>query len=92
MAGGRIVASVARTRNTPRSAQRTAENSAPLELSPDRAFVLHLDAHARPSERVVGRIEHVTSGKVAHVTSLRELVAFLAEVLGDGATGGRRHP
>jgi len=78
---------VARTRNTPRSAQRTASNSAPLELPPDRAFVLHLDAHARPSERLVGRIEHVTSGKVAHVTSLRELVAFLTDVLRDQAPG-----
>jgi hypothetical protein len=36
---------------------------------------------------VVGRVEHVSSGKVAHITSLRELVAFLTEVLGDGATG-----
>jgi hypothetical protein len=87
MVGGRIVAPVARTRNTRRSAQRTASSSPQLELLPDRAFVLHLDARARPSERLVGRIEHVTSGKVAHVTSLRELVAFLSEVLGDGATG-----
>jgi len=78
---------VAKTRNTPPSAQRTAANSAPLELPPDRAFVLHLDAHARPSERVVGRIEHITSGKVAHVTSLRELVAFLTDVLRDQAPG-----
>jgi hypothetical protein len=82
-----MVAPVARTRNTPRSTQRTASNSAPLELPPDRAFVLHLDAHAQPSERVVGRIEHVTSGKVAHVTSLRELVAFLTDVLRDQAQG-----
>jgi hypothetical protein len=86
MAAGRIVASVARTPNTRRPPQRTAANPPPLELPPDRAFVLHLDARARPSERVVGRIEHVTSGKVAHVTSLRELVAFLSEVLGDGAS------
>jgi hypothetical protein len=85
MVGGRIVAGVAKTRNPRRSAERTVSNPAPLELAADRAFVLHLDAHARPSERLVGRIEHVTSGKVAHVTSLRELVAFLAEVLGDGA-------
>jgi len=87
MVGGRIVVRVAKTRNSRRSAERTASSPAPLELPADRAFVLHLDAHARPSERLVGRIEHVTSGKVAHVTSLRELVAFLAEVLGDEATG-----
>jgi hypothetical protein len=34
---------------------------------------------------VVGRVEHVTSGKVAHVASLRELVAFLTDVLRDQA-------
>ena len=30
-------------------------------------------------------VEHVTSGRVAHVTSLRGLMAFLADVLRDGA-------
>ena len=52
-----------------------------FELPPDRAFVLHLDLRAQPPRRVVGRVEHVTSGQVAHVTSLRQLVAFLAQVL-----------
>ena len=61
----------------------------PLDLPPDRAFVLHLDAHALPPQRVVGRVEHVTSGRVAHVTSLRELVTFLTDVLRDEAPGGR---
>jgi len=51
------------------------------ELSPDRAFVLHLDAHARPPRRVIGRIEHITSGRVAHITSVSELMAFLSDVL-----------
>ena len=64
-----------------RSSQRTTAKPAGFDLSPDRAFVLHLDARARPPRRVVGRVEHVTSGQVAHVTSLRELVAFLAQVL-----------
>ena len=67
---------------TPREAAR---GSIPLELSPDRAFVLHLDAHAQPPRHVVGRVEHVTSGKVAHVTSLRQLVAFLRDALRDQA-------
>ena len=74
-------------RNIPRSARRPTAKPARLELRPDRAFVLHLDVRAQLPRRVVGRIEHVTSGKVAHVTSVRELVAFLAQVLGDGATG-----
>jgi len=67
---------------------RGAARPVPPELPPDRAFVVHLDARARPPRRLVGRVEHVTSGRVAHVTSLRELVAFLAEVLRDGASGG----
>jgi hypothetical protein len=47
--------------------------------------VLHLAAHAQPPRRLVGRVEHVTSGRVAHVTSLRALMAFLTDVLRDGA-------
>jgi hypothetical protein len=60
-----------------------AANEPPLlELVPERAFVLHLDSRARPPRRMLGRVEHVTSGRVTHITSLRELVAFLADVLG----------
>lgn len=74
-----------RNRKTPRSSRRaTAEGSA-LELRADRAFVLHLDARARPPRRVAGRVEHIASGQVAHVTSLRELLVFLADAL-------RTHP
>jgi hypothetical protein len=72
--------------NTPRSHQRTAPGRA-LELPPDRAFVLHLDARAQPPRRVIGRVEHVTSGRVTHVTSLRELLAFLADVLRQPVAG-----
>jgi len=59
-----------------------------LDLPPDRAFVLHLDARARLPRDLVGRVEHVTSGRVAHVTSLRELVVFLTDVLQDGTDRG----
>ena len=69
-----------RKSNTLRSRPRTAVGLA-LELPPDRAFVLHLDARAQLPRRVIGRVEHVTSGQVTHVTSLRELLAFLADVL-----------
>jgi hypothetical protein len=55
-------------------------------LCPDRAFVLHLDRRARPPRHLVGRIEHVTSGQVARVTSLRELLDFMAKVLRESAT------
>ena len=63
-----------------------------LELCPDRAFVLHLDRRARPPRHVVGRIEHVTSGQVARITSLRELLDFMARVLGDGAIATDEKP
>jgi hypothetical protein len=56
-----------------------------LQLPPDRAFVLHLDAHALPPRRMLGRVEHIVSGRIAHITSLRGLVAFLAGALRDGA-------
>jgi hypothetical protein len=56
-------------------------------LPPDRAFVLHLDARAQPPRRVIGRVEHVTSGRVTHVSSLRELLSFLADVLGQHPAG-----
>jgi hypothetical protein len=65
---------------TSRSGRRGTSAPA-LELPPERAFVLHLDTRAQPPRRVVGRVEHVTSGRVAHVTSLGQLLTFLAEVL-----------
>ena len=76
---------MAKSRKTPGSPRDAARGPVALELSPDRAFVLHLDARAQPPRRVVGRVEHVTSGKVAHVASFRELVAFLTDVLRDQA-------
>jgi hypothetical protein len=59
--------------------------SLPLQLPPDGAFVLHLDARALPPRRMLGRVEHVVSGRVAHITSLGGLVAFLTDVLCDEA-------
>ena len=64
-----------------RSSQRTLSKPGAFELPPDRAFVLHIDARAQPPRRVAGRVEHVTSGRVAHIISVRQLVAFLAAVL-----------
>lgn len=56
-------------------------------MPPDRAFVLHLDARAQPPRRVIGRVEHITSGRVTHVSSLRELLSFLADVLDQHPAG-----
>ena len=62
-------------------AQPLTASTLTLELPPDRAFVVHLDAGAQPPHQLLGRVEHITSGRVAHVTSLRELVVFFAQVL-----------
>jgi hypothetical protein len=77
--------------STPRQRQPRISGLA-LELPPDHAFVLHLDARAQPPRRLIGRVEHVTSGRVAHVTSLRELLAFLADVLRRQVADERRPP
>jgi hypothetical protein len=60
-----------------------------LELHPDRAFVLHLDVGAQLPGHVVGRVEHVTSGQVTHVTCLGELMTFMAKVLRSQGRGER---
>jgi hypothetical protein len=81
---------VAQKRNRSGSRRNEARGPIALELSPERAFVVHLDARAQPPRRMLGRIEHVTSGRIAHITSLRALVAFLAEVLRDGSGASAR--
>ena len=81
-----------RNRKRLRSAQRPTAKPAALELPPERAFVVHLDVRAQPPRRVVGRVEHVISGQVAHVTCLHELVAFMAKVLRNQVRGDRGTP
>ena len=77
-------------RNIPRSAPPPTATPAQFELRPDRAFVLILDVRAQLPRRVVGRVEHVTSGQAAHVTCLSQLMTFMAEVLRSQARGERR--
>jgi hypothetical protein len=59
------------------------------QLSPQRAFVVHLgergDAHRR---RFSGRVEHLSSGAATHFSSLAGLLAFFDSVLGAEPTGG----
>ena len=68
-----------------RSSGRPRKNLPGLELSPDRAFVVQLDRRARPPRHMLGRVEHVASGQVAHIASARELLAFVAKVLRQGS-------
>jgi hypothetical protein len=51
-------------------------------LPAEWAFVVHLRPGALPERgRVVGRVEHVVSGRNEQFGSLRELLAFLGRVL-----------
>src|SRR5262245_18202364 len=79
---GRIVGRVERKRNSDESRSAGPTRCMALQLSPDRALVLQLDARAEPPRRLLARIEHVTSGRVARIRSLKELTTFLKEVLG----------
>jgi len=80
---------VQQKRNIPQSSPLPPAKTDQLELHPDRAFVLHLDVRAQLPGHVVGRVEHVTSGKVTHVTCLGELMAFMAKVVRNQGTGQR---
>ena len=65
-----------RTRKSGRADREPAADHGPMQLPSDRAFVLHLDARARPPQFTVGRVEHVMSGRVGHFASLDRLIAF----------------
>jgi hypothetical protein len=77
----RIVGRVKDKRNSDDTRPDETPVSVALQLSPELAFVLHLDARARPPRRMLGRIEHVTTGRIARVGSLGELTTFLRDVL-----------
>ena len=51
-------------------------------LSPQRAFVVQFREGSAPW---AGRVEHVTSGRVARFQSAEELWAFMTQVVGEGA-------
>jgi len=83
---------VAPQRNSEESRPDEPLGSVALQLSPELAFVLHLDARAHPPRRMLGRIEHVTSGRIARITSLRGLTTFLADVLREAAGSKGKAP
>jgi len=76
-----IVRLMQRTTKSGRADRESAADHVPMRLPSDRAFVLHLDARARPPQFTVGRVEHIASGRVGHFGSLDGLIAFLAGVL-----------
>jgi hypothetical protein len=51
-------------------------------LSPERAFLIHLDSSSDlPAQRPAGRVEHVESGESTHFRSLADLFAFFGRYL-----------
>ena len=51
-------------------------------LSAHRAFVVHLGAGGRPGRRrFIGQVEHLSSGRSVHFSSLKGLLTFLAAIL-----------
>lgn len=53
-------------------------------LPPERAFVVQFTGDTTFAEtEVVGRVEHIQSGRTLRFTSLAELVSFLAELLNE---------
>jgi hypothetical protein len=58
-------------------------NDGATRLPANRAFLLRFEERACLPGSVTGRVEHVTSGAVAHFDTLEALLAFVAAVLRD---------
>jgi hypothetical protein len=57
-----------------------AKDASPL--SPHRAFVVQFHGETDlERDHCAGRVEHVVSGQATHFQSLKELLAFIAQVL-----------
>jgi hypothetical protein len=66
------------TRESPSDATDETRRALPVE----RAFVVQLRPEALPEEGLlVGRVEHVVSGRSEHFDSLPELLAFLGRTV-----------
>ena len=50
------------------------------ELEPDRVFAVQFSIDTS-CERMLGRVEHIESGRRYHFSSSEELVGFMKEVL-----------
>jgi hypothetical protein len=51
-------------------------------LTVHRAFVVHFGTAEGPRRRFHGRVEHLSSGRTAHFSSLARLLAFVTTILG----------
>jgi hypothetical protein len=63
----------------------------PASLSVHRAFVVEFDTDADlQAGRVIGRVEHVVSGRATSFQSQEMLLAFMAQVLRESGVTRRR--
>jgi len=54
----------------------------------DRSFVLYLSAESDAAlDRIIGRVEHIDSGRRARIGSRKELWEFIARVLREERDG-----
>jgi hypothetical protein len=57
----------------------------PAPLSARSAFVVHLiSATTQANELVLGRVEHITSGRSTRFGSVTELIGFMQRALAQG--------
>jgi hypothetical protein len=67
-------------------------SEAPSSLSVHRAFVVHFGTGGGPRRRFHGRVEHLSSGRTAHFSSLVRLLGFVATVLDGPPPSAPRSP
>lgn len=62
-------------------------------LSVHRAFVVHFGTGAGlPRRRYQGRVEHLSSGRAARFSSLKQLLGFVAAILDGSGPAASRSP
>jgi hypothetical protein len=60
-------------------------------LPNERVFVIQLSSHADPGDgRLVGRVEHVQSGRSTRFASSEEMIGFFVSVLRDAEKARER--
>ena len=65
----------------------TTRPGTPAPLSAKGAFVVHLAEGAGDGpETLLGRVEHIVSGRSLRFSSVAELVGFMQRTLANGAT------
>ena len=68
--------------------QPGASSGAMVSFPEDRSFILHLNAESDATfDQIIGRVEHVDSGRRARIRSREEFWDFILQVLRDQREG-----